>query len=61
MIRAARRCCFSPQWVLKEGMKRSDSKNATKADLDVGIHGHEEVLDKGKDGEVVTSHTHRDV
>ena len=31
-------------------MKRSDSNNATKADLDVGIHGHEEVLDKGKDG-----------
>ena len=47
--------------VLKEGMKRLNSKNATKADLDVGIHGHEKVLDKGKDGEVVTSHTHRNV
>ena len=47
--------------VLKEGMKRLNSKDATKADLDVGIHGHEEVQDKGKDGEVVTSHTHREV
>ena len=45
--------------VLKEGMKRLNSKDATKADLDVGIHGHEEVQDKGKDGEVVTSHTQR--
>ena len=41
--------------------ERMESKNATKADLDVGIHGYEEVLDKGKDGEVVTSHTHREV